>query len=127
MESPIPTAEKDSDRTWAAFTEAAPWNVDRAELTWLGDVDGLRARAAAELPRLITPPRVPPLARLVVVVAVLGRALVPWFVRRKLRRFATPEASRADLSRRMRRAIERLGSTYIKLAQIISSLSLIHI
>ena len=121
MDSPTPTAQATSDRSWGAFTETAPWNVDRASLTWIGDVERLRSQAANELPGLITPPRVPPLARLVVVVAVLGRALVPWFVRRKLRRYATPEASRADLSRRMRRAIERLGSTYIKLAQIISS------
>ena len=35
--------------------------------------------------------------------------------------FSTPEASRADISRRLRIAAERLGPTYIKLGQIISS------
>jgi ubiquinone biosynthesis protein len=46
---------------------------------------------------------------------------VPWFVKKKLRPFATPEDSRAYISLRMRKAVERLGSTYIKLGQIISS------
>ena len=41
--------------------------------------------------------------------------------RKKLRRYASIEAGRADLSLRLRRAIETLGPTYIKLAQIISS------
>jgi ubiquinone biosynthesis protein len=36
-------------------------------------------------------------------------------------RFASTEASRADLSRRLRRAAEHLGPAYIKLGQIISS------
>ncbi|MFM2071613.1 MAG: hypothetical protein RLZZ623_1876, partial [Actinomycetota bacterium] len=36
-------------------------------------------------------------------------------------RYATPEASRAAISVRLRKAAERLGPTYIKLGQIISS------
>jgi ubiquinone biosynthesis protein len=56
-----------------------------------------------------------------VVVGRLGWALIPWFVRKKRNKFDSPEASRAYLSLRLRRAIEQLGATYIKLAQIISS------
>jgi ubiquinone biosynthesis protein len=48
-------------------------------------------------------------------------ALLPWFVKKKRKKFETPEASRAFISLRMRKAVERLGSTYIKLGQIISS------
>ena len=51
----------------------------------------------------------------------LGTALGPWWARRKRHRFASPEASRADVSRRLRHAAEHLGPTYIKLGQIISS------
>ena len=42
-------------------------------------------------------------------------------VRKRRGRYATPEASRAEISVRLRRAAERLGPTYIKLGQIISS------
>jgi ubiquinone biosynthesis protein len=70
---------------------------------------------------LTKPTRIPPIARLVTVVFVLSKALLPWFVKKKLRKFETPEASRAFISLRMRKAVERLGSTYIKLGQIISS------
>jgi ubiquinone biosynthesis protein len=48
-------------------------------------------------------------------------ALLPWFVKKKRKKFETPEASRAFISLRMRKAVEQLGSTYIKLGQIISS------
>ena len=53
--------------------------------------------------------------------ARLSTALVPWLVRKRRHRYPTPEASRTDLSRRLRLAAESLGSTYIKLGQIISS------
>ena len=48
-------------------------------------------------------------------------ALVPWLVRKRRHRYDTLEASRTDLSRRLRLAAEALGPTYIKLGQIISS------
>jgi ubiquinone biosynthesis protein len=61
---------------------------------------------------LTKPTKIPPVARLITVVFVLSKALIPWL---------TPEDSRAYISLRMRKAVERLGSTYIKLGQIISS------
>jgi ubiquinone biosynthesis protein len=73
------------------------------------------------VPRLIRARKLPPLKRLVVVAVRLGWALLPWFWQKKRNRFATPEESRAFLSLRLRHAIEKLGATYIKLAQIISS------
>ena len=48
-------------------------------------------------------------------------AVGPWLVRKRRGRFASPEASRADISLRLRKAAEDLGPTYIKLGQIISS------
>ena len=48
----------------------------------------------------------------------LGRALTAWVIVGRRKRGTE---SRADLSRRMRQAAERLGPTYIKLGQIISS------
>ena len=48
-------------------------------------------------------------------------ALGPWYLSTARDKFASPEASRADVSKRLRTAAERLGPTYIKLGQIISS------
>ena len=117
----LPVTVRTGDLAWGAFSDAPPWVLTKESVRWRGLVEGIRVQARTELPSLMTPPRVPPVARLVVVVLRLGVALGPWWWRRRRNKYASPEASRADLSLRMRRAIERLGSTYIKLAQIISS------
>ena len=110
-----------SDLEWGAFSNSAPWVLRKDAVRWRGLVEGIRTQAREELPSLMSAPRVPPVARLVVVVLRLGIALGPWWWKRRRNKYTSPEASRADLSLRMRHAIERLGSTYIKLAQIISS------
>jgi ubiquinone biosynthesis protein len=84
--------------------------------SWAGVVDILRQHQARQLPWLTRPPRVPPLARALTVIAVLGRAVALWYLRDR-----GTERSRAGLSRRIRMAAERLGPTYIKLAQIVSA------
>jgi ubiquinone biosynthesis protein len=110
-----------ADLAWGAFSESPPWVLDRAELSWSPGIAVLRAEAEAEVPVLTSPTRWPPGARVARVLARLGVALVPWAVRKRRHRYASLEASRADLSRRLRLAAESLGSTYIKLGQIISS------
>jgi ubiquinone biosynthesis protein len=57
----------------------------------------------------------------ITVIARLTVALAPWLWRRRRRQYPSVEASRSDISRRLRLAAERLGPTYIKLGQIISS------
>jgi len=105
------------DLAIGAFTDAGPWVVDPAAITWNRDVDRLRADAQAQVPRWLAPRRLPPLGPLVRVVARVGAALGVWAVgaRRK-----GPPTSRRDLSRRLRVAFAHLGPTYIKLGQIIS-------
>ena len=110
-----------SDLTWGNFSDAGPWVLDKESIAWMQVAPVLRDGARREVPRLIRTRRFPPLRRLLVVAWHLGVALVPWFVKKKRKRFATPEDSREYLSRRLRVAIETLGATYIKLAQIISS------
>ncbi|MDJ0768611.1 MAG: AarF/UbiB family protein [Ilumatobacter sp.] len=110
-----------ADRAWGAFTEHPPWVLDRDEISWMSSVDRLRRAARDEVPSLTTPRRLPPGARVGTVVAHLGRAIAPWAWRKRRRSYAGPEVSRADLSRRLRRAAETLGPSYIKLGQIISS------
>ena len=48
-------------------------------------------------------------------------AIAPWYLKKKRGRYSDAAASRAELSLRLRRAVETLGPTYIKLGQIISS------
>ncbi len=113
--------DSSSDRTWAAFSEAEPWLVDRDALRWMGVVERLRAQARRDVPRLTAPSRRPPAGRVAVVVAHLTRAIGPWMWRKRRGAYAGPEVSRADLSKRLRLAAEALGPSYIKLGQIISS------
>ncbi|MBK8333456.1 MAG: AarF/ABC1/UbiB kinase family protein [Ilumatobacteraceae bacterium] len=109
------------DRGWAAFTEEGPWTLQRDAIRWLPLAAALRARAQAEVPALTKAGKMPPGGRVVRVVRVLSAAVTPWMVRKKRGHFATPEASRAEISLRLRKAAEQLGPTYIKLGQIISS------
>ena len=109
------------DCHWAAFTEDGPWVLQEDSLAWARGLEVVRDRAKAEVPKLTKPGKVPHLGRMFVVVGRIGWAVGSWWVRKRVGRFKTTEASRADLSMRLRGAIEALGATYIKLAQIISS------
>ena len=110
-----------ADLQWANFADDAPWVMDRDRIAWDRVALVLRDNARREVPRLIKKRALPPVGRLVTVVAAFAWALLPWFWKKRRGRFSGPEQSRAYISLRLRRAIERLGATYIKLAQIISS------
>ncbi|MGB0800218.1 MAG: AarF/ABC1/UbiB kinase family protein, partial [Ilumatobacteraceae bacterium] len=123
VDSPTTDSDDDvapADRRWGAFTEAAPWVLDPASISWMPLAERLRDRARAEVPRLTRPGRIPDIRRLLTVVRHLGWAVGVWWIRKRRGRYADGETSRADLSLRLRSAIETLGPTYIKLAQIIS-------
>lgn len=119
--SPDARPDASLDVGWAAFSTHGPWVLDRQHIAWLPAVDELRRAAAAEVPTLTTPSRLPPGTRVAVVAARLVAAVVAWRWGKRRGRLATPEASRADISRRLRLGAEALGPTYIKLGQIISS------
>lgn len=107
-----------ADAAIGAFSERAPWTIDPDRCTWRTGVGELRAASLAEVPVLVRRRTVPPLARFAEAAARVGSAVVRWSV--GARRHGG-EDSRADLSRRLRLAFERLGPTYIKLGQILSS------
>lgn len=113
------------DTSWAAFREDGPWVLQRDALTWYPLAESLRRVAKAGVPELTRPRRIPPGFRVITVAGNLTGAVGPWYLRKRLkssrRGFDSPEASRRFLSARLRRAVERLGPTYIKLGQIISS------
>src|SRR5437016_8674778 len=103
------------DLAFGAFSERAPWVVELDKLPWRRSVVTERARTRSSVPRLLRPGRVPPMGRLLRVVSKVGPAVGIWYVRERGR----PQ-SRSGLSRRLRRAFEQLGSSYVKLGQILS-------
>ncbi|MGQ0832663.1 MAG: ABC1 kinase family protein [Microthrixaceae bacterium] len=111
-------ADPPADLAIGSFSDDAPWLVDPDQMPWRAAVPGLRRQIALDLPHLTRPGKVPPGSRVVRTTALLGFALARWATGARRRGGA---ASRADVSRRLRRAAERLGPTYIKLGQIISS------
>src|SRR5262245_22774684 len=106
------------DLAIGAFSNRGPWVVDPERMPWRADVDALRARGQAEVPELVRKRVVPPLVRFTEAAVLLGASLVGWRLREQR---AGGAVSRAGLSRRLRRAFERLGPAYIKLGQIVSS------
>ena len=107
-----------ADTTWGSFTEQGPWNVVLEDLEWKPGVPALRSEAERRLPAMINPSRRFPGRRVFTVAAHAAAALVPWSLGKR-RKGGTE--SRADISNRLRLAAEKLGPTYIKLGQIISS------
>jgi len=107
-----------ADLAVGAFSDNPPWLVEPASMSWRAGIDDLRTRTRAEAPVLTRRRRLPPGVRVIRVLALLGRALGGWYLVDRRRGTA---ASRSGLSRRLRRSFERLGPTYIKLGQILSS------
>src|SRR5258708_5171984 len=107
LSNPV-TAVPAADVASFAFTDYGPSVIEPAE----------RTRPRAEATKLLQRRRLPPGRRVIRVTAQLGGAVGRGYIAAR-RRGGTE--SRADLSRRLRHAFERLGPTYIKLGQIVSS------
>jgi len=114
METPNATADVER----FSFTDRGPWVVDPEQMTWRGGIDRLRARTRREGAELAKPPPVPPAGRMLRTGIELGQAIALWQL---IDRKAGGAQSRAAISRRLRKAFERLGPTYIKLGQIVSA------
>jgi ubiquinone biosynthesis protein len=111
------------DLALGAFSENPPWDLTGKPLPWRDNVVELRAATAAQVPELLRRRRVPPGWRVLVTGVRLGWAILMWRLveKRRANRLGRREISRAGLSHRLRKAFERLGPTYIKLGQILSS------
>jgi ubiquinone biosynthesis protein len=107
-----------SDAQIGAFSESGPWQIEPEKLLWRRGIDALRTASQASVPDLVKPHWIPPVTRFFEAATLVGGALLGWTLREKRK---GGEESRAGLSRRLRRAFERLGPAYIKLGQIISS------
>lgn len=113
-----PAAETDADVEEFSFTDAGPWEVRSAGLSWTPGIEVLRENTRRQVPLLTGRRLLPPPGRLAVLGARTGAALGGWWL---IDRRHGGSRSRAGLSRRLRRAAEHLGPAYIKLGQIISS------
>jgi ubiquinone biosynthesis protein len=100
------------------FGVPAAWKLPASTMPWQHNIDLRRRVARRRVPELTAQHRVPPGLRLVRVVHKIGGAVAMW---RLLGRGQTRPESMAAIARRLRRAAEDLGPTYIKLGQIISS------
>jgi ubiquinone biosynthesis protein len=111
------------DLAIGAFSEAAPWDLTGKPLPWRDDVDALRAETGRQVPQLLRRQFPPPGRRVVATSIRLGWAILCWRLveKRRATKLGQREISRAGLSRRLRKAFERLGPTYIKLGQILSA------
>jgi len=127
---PVPPAGKQgrppgppADLSLGAFSDEPPWDLSGKALPWREDVDALRSATARQVPRLLRHRALPPGRRVLLTALVLGWAVLAWRLveKRVAVRLGRPEVSRAGLSYRLRKAFERLGPTYIKLGQILSS------
>lgn len=116
------TASVPPDLAIGSFSSEPPWIVEPASMPWREVVDSIRWLTKHDLPELTSARRLPDVKRAVTVVADFGAAIGLWWLTgRRKGKAGDHAASRVDLSRRLRLSIERLGPTYIKLAQIISS------
>jgi ubiquinone biosynthesis protein len=106
------------DIEFGAFTEDGPWVLDFDALTWRPGLAQIRADLGASLPDLVRRRRLPPGARMGTTVVHLGGALGLWYL---TERRLGGHRSLQGIARRLRRAAERLGPTYIKLGQIVAS------
>src|SRR5688572_14795506 len=95
-----------ADLNLGSFSEDPPWLVEPESMRWRRAVPGLRRQIADQLPTLTRPGRVPPGARVVRTVRLLGVALLGWYLGARRQGGST---SVAVLSRRLREAAERLG------------------
>jgi len=110
------TTAPSPDLARGAFSEHGPWVVEPEAMAWRDGIEGLRARTQGQVAAALAKRGVPPLGRLARVVGSLGAAIGSWDLLERGRPW-----SRAGISRRLRRSFERLGSTYVKLGQIVSS------
>ena len=100
------------------FSDDGPWVVRPEELQWERGLDHIRDRARDSVPKLLNPRRLPPIGRLLAVSARVGRTLAIWAL---LERKHEQSPRRRALSKRLRVDFAKLGPTYIKVGQIISS------
>jgi ubiquinone biosynthesis protein len=89
-----------------------------AENLWIQGAHSFRQQIVAGVPRLVNAPSLPPAIRLTHTTLRFGWAFLAW---KLFDRGLSNQLRTESLYRRLRIAAERLGPTYVKLAQLISA------
>ena len=108
-----PDVAPDVER-WS-FSDHGPWVLDPDQIPWQWEIDRVRRGTRREIPQLLSHRHLPPLGRTARTLTTIGGALAGWLVFEWRR-----PSSRRGISHRLRKAFEHLGSSYVKLGQIVS-------
>jgi ubiquinone biosynthesis protein len=103
------------DLAFGSFSDHGPWVLDPDDIPWQWEIDRVRSGTRREVPRLLSRRHLPPIGRLTRTLVTIGGALGAWL----LFEWRRP-SSRRGIAHRLRRAFEHLGSSYVKLGQIVS-------
>lgn len=98
-----------------SFSDRGPWVLDPDDIPWQWEIDRVRRGTRREVPQLLSHRHLPPLGRTARTLTAIGGALAGWLVFEWRR-----PSSRRGISHRLRKAFEHLGSSYVKLGQIVS-------
>jgi ubiquinone biosynthesis protein len=107
--------ERSPDLERWSFSDHGPWVLDPDHIPWQWEIDRVRRGTRREIPQLLSHRHLPPLGRTARTLTTIGGALAGWLVFEWRR-----PSSRRGISRRLRKAFEHLGSSYVKLGQIVS-------
>jgi ubiquinone biosynthesis protein len=111
--------QNQTDTKWASFTAHAPWNLDESEAQKFSDENiARRSEVRADAHSLLVKRKIPTFLRFFVAFFRIGIAILLWYIFDKRR---GREKSREAIARKLRKQFVKLGSSYIKLGQIISS------
>lgn len=111
--------ESQSDIFWGSFSPKQPWNLDESQCAkFEEDTKLIRAQVHKDARKLLIKRKLFPITRVLLAILRIGIAVTAWYIfdKRKGR-----EKSYTSISRKLRKQFVKLGSTYIKLGQIISS------
>lgn len=113
------TTETHSDIEWGSFSPRAQWNVSQYDAhMWASDNTLRRHESLKDAHDLLRNRRLPSAGRFMIALTKIVTAVAQWYVFDKRR---GREKSRAGIARKLRKRFVTLGSTYIKLGQIVSS------
>ncbi len=107
-----------NDTDHFGFSDEGLWSVDRDALVWDQGLHHIRNNARDSVPRLLDARRLPPIGRLLAVSSRIGWTLTMWAV---FERRQEQSPRRRALSKRLQVQFAKLGPTYIKVGQIVSS------
>lgn len=111
--------DSQNDTLWGSFTPKSSWNLDKDECeAFNATAEEIRSQVRESARKLLLPKKFFPIGRVIAAVSRVGFAITTWYIfdKRKGR-----EKSYKSISKKLRKQFVHLGSTYIKLGQIISS------